>query len=353
MDKKVIVGGLAAVVFVLLLCFVMCDGGSIKPTKPKLTRIDTKQLENEYASGVVLICNSTYYSITFKDVLTLYFSELDDDGNITGLTIDEDEVEPVISWGTGFFISKDGLIATNSHVASHVIDMSHVRSQIVNGLTSETDELKTDINNLNEQIATLNKRYDDSRDYQTKKKIAKLRKDRDDLQGVINSVNKINTAEYSVDIVSQNYVAFNDTYITNLNDLRGCHLVCNDPDHDLAIIQLGGDKKTPEDRHVFEWETKVTTSEPLYIIGFNYGPDLASTTDGIKAQITEGKMSQDRGDTFVHTITTLPGSSGSPILNNEGKVVGVNYAMLKDAEVFKFGVKAKFLEDLVNKANIK
>lgn len=356
MDKKVIIGSIASTLIVLLLCFVMCDGDSSEgqpggAQSPNNKPFSKEQLETEFASGVVLICNSTYYTITFKNVLTLYFTELDDNGNIVGLTLNEDEVAPVIKWGTGFFVSKDGMIATNSHVAAQVIDQSSVRSIILNELASETDKMKTDINNYNEKIATLNISYNTDPSVQTRNKIDKLRKDRDELQTIINGVSRINSAEYSVNVVSQNFVAFNDTYVTNMNDLRGCHLLINDPESDLAVIQLGGDKRTPEGRHVFELDgsTKMSTDEPLYIIGFNQGPDLAATSVGIKAQITEGKLGQDRGDDFVHTIPTASGSSGSPIVNKHGKVVGINYAMLKDAQDFKFGVKVKFLIELINK----
>lgn len=351
--KKVIIGGMAGLFLIVILCFLFSDdNGEDSQKTPQPVGVTRTTLESKYASGVVLLYNQTYYAITFKDVLTGYFSGIDEEDDVIGLTFDEDEVQPLAGWGTGFFISTDGKLATNCHVAAKTIDAAHARAQIINALASETDEFKSQINELNEKIATLNIVYMAQEDTRTGKKIEKLKKQREELQKYINVGSRISSAEYSVRVISRNYAAFHDTYITGIQDMRTCQLISRDAEHDLAIIQLA-DKQTPDKRHVFTLDNtdRISVEEPLYVIGYNDGPTLANTSVGIKAQITEGKMGQDRGDDFMHTITTAPGSSGSPILNKHGKVVGVNYAHLSDASDFKFGVKVKFLDELAKKSN--
>lgn len=86
------------------------------------------------------------------------------------------------------------------------------------------------------------------------------------------------------------------------------------------------------------------------MIGFNRGFLLANTKQGIKSQFTSGKISQEGdGEKILYTIPTLEGSSGSPIVDKWGNLVGVNFAKLTNSQNFSFGVPVyevkKFYEE--------
>lgn len=51
----------------------------------------------------------------------------------------------------------------------------------------------------------------------------------------------------------------------------------------------------------------------------------------------------------MYSIPTLPGSSGSPVVNLHGELVAINYAGLKETQNFNYGVRVKYLKDLINK----
>lgn len=88
--------------------------------------------------------------------------------------------------------------------------------------------------------------------------------------------------------------------------------------------------------------------EHLYLMGYNLGPTLAITDQGLKAQITEGSISQNTDDVqLMYTIPTLGGSSGSPVVDAYGNLICVNYAGLKSTQSFNYGIKAKHLRKLV------
>ena len=156
-------------------------------------------------------------------------------------------------------------------------------------------------------------------------------------------------------------IAYNNTHVTNLKDFIPCVVTKTDPEHDLAIIQLK-DKKTPTDKYVFvvpendpleEYsfmdKMKEDKNSKLFMSSFNLGPSLALTKEGIISQFNSGAISQKTTDRIMYSIPTLPGSSGSPVINHQGELVAVNFAGLNGTQNFNYGVRIKFLQELINK----
>lgn len=81
-----------------------------------------QQIEDTAASGVVLVQNQSYYELVMPNGNTIYFSRFDEDGDVTGLAMEADSVEASISYGTGFFVSANGEIATNAHVVDNMME---------------------------------------------------------------------------------------------------------------------------------------------------------------------------------------------------------------------------------------
>lgn len=367
-------------ILVLLCCVLLCACHDKKPEKVKVTQ---ESLEKKQATGVVLIKNTYYYSIDFGSGFVVYFSGMDDKGNIVGATLDPNEIEPVTSFGTGFFVSKDGKIATNSHVASPSFSTKDARSAIANSFYSLAKQIQNAINEQNEQLGELRLLIDagNTEYYSTYKELAESR---DKNQELINAINQINSADCEYLRHCEIGIALNNTHVRNTNDFKECVTIADDPEHDLAIIQLK-DKETPEKSFVFNVpnsskkksdrddddnddaddeddssrkkknkkkgkKQESLTGKTLYLIGFNLGPSLAITENGLKAQITKGEVSQDTDDTrFMYTIPALHGSSGSPVLDSYGKLVAVNYAGIDTTQGFNYGVKIIHLANLLNK----
>jgi hypothetical protein len=91
----------------------------------------------------------------------------------------------------------------------------------------------------------------------------------------------------------------------------------------------------------------------VYMIGFNKGIALASTSDGIKSQFNSGEISQDPDTKRVlYSIPSLHGSSGSPVINKWGELVAINFAKVSEEQSFNFGIPSSFLIDLYTKSQI-
>ena len=90
-----------------------------------------EQIYNEQASGVVMILNQYYYSVTLPTGDTFYFSDIQD-GKIVNPAFSASNVQTTFSFGTGFFIDNNGTIMTNRHVVNHYIKKSDVVQYVKN-----------------------------------------------------------------------------------------------------------------------------------------------------------------------------------------------------------------------------
>ena len=120
-------------------------------------------------------------------------------------------------------------------------------------------------------------------------------------------------------------------------------------DVDLALIQLKN-KRTPGDAKVSHRreDLPLEMGQPLYMIGYNAGPDLAKTSTGIQAQMTSGKVTQlPDGQRVLYDIATVQGSSGSPVIDTEGNLVAVNFAKLNGSDNFNFGIPLKRVKEFM------
>ena len=73
------------------------------------------------------------------------------------------------------------------------------------------------------------------------------------------------------------------------------------------------------------------------------------TKEGIKTQFNSGTISQRTAERLMYSIPALPGSSGSPVVNMQGQLVAVNYAGLNGTQNFNYGIRVKYLKQLLEK----
>lgn len=328
------------------------------------------EIDEAYGSGVVLIMNSGYYEIVLSNGESVYFTSYDEENGLQNFTSDKDSIVTAYSFGTGFFVSDDGKIATNNHVVSSDVTEKQIKKQM-NSLFSKIKEALSDqydeYKELDEQLlSSIRQKYLDDEDYSTEYTLSDaVEEEMEKLKEMYKYVDDINPSELELKYHSEVSVACNNTYVTNISDFSPCIIKSTDSEYDLAIIQLK-DKKTPNDKYVFSVPVGNPLEEyslpeslgkkfgrdknsKLTMIGFNRGPQLAFTNEGIKAQTTSGSISQNDDDKIMYSIPSLHGSSGSPVLNAKGQLVAVNFAGIDVTQSFNYGIKVKHLRDLLNK----
>lgn len=242
--------------------FLASCGGNKPIERPKLT---PEQIETKFASGVVLIQNNYYYSISFNGGKPMFFTGVDEDGDPKDMTFDESDITPETIYGTGFLISNDGMIATNSHVASPQVDVSSARSYIVGAYRELGNTFAKEINEMNEKLGILRIGIIASEDYEERsemqQKYNEISEQRDGLQEVVNTINSMGSLDYEVTIHRNIGIAYNNTHVTNSSDFQECVELVDDAANDLAIIQIKS-KTVPEGKHIFKLPKEKTGSRP-------------------------------------------------------------------------------------------
>ena len=317
----------------------------------------------KYKSSVVLIASEFYYEIATESIVCYYspsterkifFSKEDVLNNLS------------FSTGTGFVISRNGEIITNNHVVNHKDE--NFKNELVNFFSEENSKIYSKIKMYGDSINQVNYTLDqfsnqldlfDKEELLTKN--SEYINKRNLLIDIYNSIDNLNfNNSVSKLIIHRLGVAYNNTHVSDFNDLQECVVVKTSENEkiDLALIQTKNKTFNTKPNLIFNFEDNnpntienpekykkrniknpIKINEDVFMIGFNQGFSLANTKQGIKSQFTSGKISQENdGERILYTIPTLEGSSGSPIVDKWGNLVGVNFAKIRNSQSFSFGV---------------
>jgi pSer/pThr/pTyr-binding forkhead associated (FHA) protein len=247
----------------------------------------------QYKKSVVLIVGAYYFEASGGG-RTWYYT-VDGGGNIVQMRSEDDAV---FYMGTGFFVSRDGKIVTNKHIAAPWEYNGDIIAEI---------KRRTGGANVEGRLAFLG-------------------------------------------------CFVNDTHVSGIQDLIHCTSIKTGATNDIDVAVLQTNSKTLPNgtETIIDLDQAVIADDELVVgasvftIGFPAGLLLGETDQGIQANNQDGRITQIRGNVeFGHNIAVEHGASGSPVFNEYGKLVGVINAGYERKQGYNMAVKAKYAVELV------
>lgn len=341
------------------------------------------EIFEEQKSGVVLVLNKFYYKVEMPGGQQLFFNGIDQNGNILGFTTNEQEAKAKAQMlnGTGFFVGEDGKFVTNRHVVVTDLDSRKLKTQLASIVRASlmqyamaARQIQAKYNMLEAQKAQYMEydffgnvvAGDETQLRQIIQEQRRLQQTYDEMAQAVRQLQSASLSNIKVSTVSNIGISYDGEKVNGPADFlvkNPCNVlkVSEKENADLALLQLKS-KKTPKGAFVFKFagegnkeyfngkaaEEKIKIDQQLYMIGYNAGLMLANTEKGISVQMTSGRVTQTPdGERLTYSIPTVQGSSGSPVIDDKGNVVAVNFAKLMGSDNFNFGIPLERIREFL------
>ncbi len=240
--------------------------------------------------------------------------------------------------GAGFIVDSDCRVITNRHVVdfnvSRRIEDAISSSLFIEILATRQNELRVRISYLVYEYRLNVAEYgkNSPRSEELKVEIEELKSEFDDLPEIIRKeIEKKLMRENEKYRLSSIRVSLVDD-----SEYTVKQITISDK-YDLATFRLSG-VDCPF----------LTTEDPQYLA---QGTSLFTigNPSGLKYTVTSGIFSgfqSEDGETFLQTDAPInPGNSGGPLITEEGKVVGINTMVLRDAQNIGFAIPVTAIQD--------
>lgn len=104
---------------------------------------------------------------------------------------------------------------------------------------------------------------------------------------------------------------------------------------DLAVLEIGGDEYP-----FLEWyDSDISAGLDVWALGFAGDDPSYTTTEGTVTAVREISSTWTSIDSEIeHTARIREGNSGGPLVDENGRIVGVNYAAIDKTQNFAIGV---------------
>lgn len=313
--------GIVALIALIIGCATWlkdCNGKASDTTPKEMTDV---QLYAKYKNSIVLMRGYYYFRITAGN-LDLASLGLPTEVVITPngklKAVDKNRDNMYSYTGTGFFVSKDGKIVTNLHIARPWL-FDENSTKISDAYKQMLAQYASEIPQLNAFIGQIK------------------------VEGVSGHLGFIPNGEY-----------FTDENIITCRELAAS----NDVNADVALLQSTKRKLPDSDtasyvniEEAIIADSEIKVGEHIYTMGFPLGlkaQDLNSS-NGIQLLARGGNITQESNEySFGFDAASYGGASGSPIFNNKGQLVGILNAGFSQSQGFNYGIKAIYATELFN-----
>lgn len=236
--------------------------------------------------------------------------------------------------GSGFFVTGDGYIITNRHVVRPTTSTQAKEHEAqLADWKDRLDSYKTDLKDDEERLNDMKRTIDENREYMesgratTSEKerfqryIARYEKNKERHETHVSKYRKLERdykkqkSDYGFNSSMSNFSKRFTIVLKDGKKLKA-KLIKVSKDHDLALLKLNN--------YATPFLTLATQQYPKQGAKvFAIGSPL-----GITDSLTSGIITKASRDALFTDTQILPGNSGGPLINTDGKVIGVNTAVL-------------------------
>lgn len=315
----------------LLLVGIGFGANKLMQTKSKI--YNDSELYSMYNNSVVLLVGKYHYEVEAgslpKNVLAAAGIPAKFKVHEHCIIPESSPIYPyIMSQATGFFVSEDGEIVTNLHVVS---------PWLFNDEVNELEEL-------------------------CKAKFAKFAAE-NDIRSTVYTGNATILSAYTSQIkvkgVRDALLLVPQGKILSAENAESCRVLSagDDPEIDVALVQTEKGELPHKTRYINVTDSIDVSDAPLkvglhmYTLGFplfNIVQDM-KMDKGIQITACGGSITRaDNEYGFGFDATSYHGASGSPIFNDKGMLIGVLNKGFDQAQGFNFGIKAKYVKELLN-----
>lgn len=148
-------------------------------------------------------------------------------------------------------------------------------------------------------------------------------------------------ADYRLIVTNEHLVRDNQEVIVEGQDLprQLAPVVYLDTYYDLAFLQLAQDYGLPAIQ--METEAEPRKGDKVLALGHPFGLHFSNTFGALSNERRE----QDDFYYYQHDAALNPGNSGGPLVNEAGRVIGVNAFDIEEGHDLSFALPAKFLQE--------
>ena len=121
-------------------------------------------------------------------------------------------------------------------------------------------------------------------------------------------------------------------------------------------------KKLPESNTIVNVDqailddSEINVGSHIYTMGFPFGLTLQDlkSSKGLRILANGGSITQECTEySFGFNAPSYGGASGSPIFNNRGQLIGILNAGMNSTQGFNYAVKALYVKELLDQAQLK
>lgn len=309
------------------ILLLLCGGGyglySLKSCQGTERIVSPKSMTDQeiyakYKNSTVLLIGYYYYKVSAGNLdlnkLDLPTEVVISDGKLKAVNGLQNNMN--MFTGTGFYISKDGKIATNLHIVRPWLfdkELSLISDQYKMFMASAASENPA-LNAFTAQVK---------------------------VEGVLAYIGMIPNGAY-----------FSSENLKQCRELA----VHDDKNKDVAIIQLEI-KKLPDvncnivnlDEAITN-DADITVGSHIYTMGFPFGLNLQDlkSSKGVRILANGGSITQECTEySFGFNAPSYGGASGSPIFNEYGQLIGVLNSGVSKSQGFNYAIKASHVIDLL------